>query len=198
MKLFWIFLLASLVGSAHSQANSSSLALVTKPKPASSGGGKPASKGQIKPAAKAEAPMLAALAPEQLAVADRVAIGKIPCELGLFVTIDRDAHSPGRFILQTGRQKHSMTPALTSTGAVRLEDAASGAVWLQLSNKSMLMNQKLGQRVADDCMNPDQVRVAQALLKVPAPHLLDAPVVGRTEPPLGDGGTAGALVSATN
>jgi hypothetical protein len=198
MKLFWFLLLVSLLGSAQAQANSSAVALVAKPKPASTVGGKPASKGQIKPAARAEVPTLAGLTPEQLAVADQVVIGKIPCELGVFVTLDRDAHAPGRFILQTGRQKHSMTPALTSTGAVRLEDAGSGAVWLQLSNKSMLMNQKLGQRVADDCMNPDQVRVAQALLKVPAPHLLDAPVSGNIERPLGVSGTAGALVSATN
>jgi hypothetical protein len=30
----------------------------------------------------------------------------------------------------------------TSTGTVRLEDKQAGAVWLQIANKSMLMNQK--------------------------------------------------------
>jgi hypothetical protein len=119
----------------------------------------------------------AQLTPEQMLVADNVVLGRIPCELGVYVTIGRDAQVAGRFVLETGREKHQMTPMLTSTGAVRLEDEVSGAVWLQLSNKSMLMNQKKGQRIADDCMNTDQARVAQALLNNPGPHLLDAPAL---------------------
>ena len=86
-----------------------------------------------------------------------------------------DARTAGRFGLEAARKRYLLDPVVTSTGAVRLEEVSSGAVWLQLANKSMLMNQKLGQRIADDCMNPQQLLVAQALLKSPAPHLLDAP-----------------------
>jgi len=39
----------------------------------------------------------------------------------------------------------------------------------------MLMNQKEGKRLADDCMNPDQLLVAEALERNPVPGLLDAP-----------------------
>lgn len=130
--------------------------------------------------ASAVAPVHEALAPvdlsaEQLAIARKVLVGTIQCELAVVATMRADEQSPGRFLLELGHHRYVMVPVATSTGAVRLEEAASGAVWLQLANKSMLMNQKLGQRIADDCMNPQQLLVAQALLVTPAPHLLDAP-----------------------
>ena len=115
------------------------------------------------------------LSAEQLAISKKVLIGKIQCELAVQVTMTPDAHSPGRFMLEIGHKRFVMEPVLTSTGAVRLESAATGAVWLQLANKSMLMNQKEGKRLADDCMNPDQLLVAQALERNPVPGLLDAP-----------------------
>jgi hypothetical protein len=68
-----------------------------------------------------------------------------------------------------------MFPVETSTGAIRLEDRKAGAVWLQLANKSMLMNQKLGQRLADTCMSPDQVAVADKMNSSPATSVLDTP-----------------------
>lgn len=117
----------------------------------------------------------AALTPAELAIAQRVYLGKLPCELGAFVTLVADAKFPGYFDLQIKNQKYRMFPVLTSTGAIRLEDRQAGAVWLQLANKSMLMNQKLGQRLADACMSPEQVAVAELLLKNPAPSLLDPP-----------------------
>ena len=122
-----------------------------------------------------EAPAPAVLSTEQLAIAERVQVGTSQCELAVVVTVRADAHTAGRFVLEAGHKRYSLDPVVTTTGAVRLEEVSSGAVWIQLANKSMLMNQKLGQRIADDCMNPQQALVAQALLKTPAPHLLDAP-----------------------
>lgn len=122
-----------------------------------------------------EAPAPAVLSAEQLAIAERVQVGTSRCELAVVVTIRADPQTAGRFVLDAGHKRYSLDPVVTSTGAVRLEDVSSGAVWIQLANKSMLMNQRLGQRIADDCMNPQQALVAQALLKAPAPHLLDAP-----------------------
>ena len=120
-----------------------------------------------------------ALTPDELAIAGRVYQGELPCELGAFVTLTADPQSPGYFDLQIKKQKYRMFPVITSTGAIRLEDRHAGAVWLQLSNKSMLMNQKLGQRLADVCMNPDQMMVAEMMIKNPPPSLLEAliPVV---------------------
>ena len=132
------------------------------------------------------------LSPEQMAVANRVLVGKINCELGAVVLMTNDEHSPGRFFLDMGSKRYAMLPVVTSTGAVRLEDDSSGAVWLQLGNKSMLMNQKEGKRLADECMNPDQVLVAQALERNPQPGLLDAPKDALV--PIGAGGAVQELV----
>jgi hypothetical protein len=37
----------------------------------------------------------------------------------------------------------------------------------------MLMDQKAGKRLADECVSPAQIAVAEALKKNPAPSLLD-------------------------
>jgi len=124
----------------------------------------------------------AALSPAELAIAALIYQGTMSCELGAFVTVTADAKAPGYFDLQIKNLKYRMLPVVTSTGAIRLEDQHAGAVWLQLSNKSMLMNQKLGQRLADVCMNPEQVIVAELLIKSPAPGLLDGPVVVAQKP----------------
>jgi hypothetical protein len=93
--------------------------------------------------------------------------------LGAFVTLTADSKSPGYFDVQLKNLKYRMFPVETSTGAIRLEDKLAGAVWLQLGNKSMLMNQKLGQRLADDCKSPDQALMAEMLIKNPVPSILE-------------------------
>jgi hypothetical protein len=44
-----------------------------------------------------------------------------------------------------------MSPVATSTGALRFEDSRSGMVWIQIPTKSMLLNSKIGQQVANEC-----------------------------------------------
>ena len=117
------------------------------------------------------------LTDDQLAVAEHVQVGGMPCELGARVAVSSDPAVKGRFLLELGRQKFVMVPVPTTTGAVRLEDAASGAVWLQLANKSMLMDQRHGHRLADECMSAEQAQVAQRMAQSPAPGLLDGPDV---------------------
>ena len=124
----------------------------------------------------------AALTPGELAIADQVHVGLLPCELGQSVTITPDAKSPGYFDVSTKGKKYRMFPVETSTGAVRLEDKKAGAVWIQVSNKSMLMNHKIGQRLADECMSPAQAAVAQALAKTPGRSFMDAPEVAASAP----------------
>lgn len=116
----------------------------------------------------------AALSPAELDIAQRVQVGRLPCELGAFVTLAADPRAPGYFDVSVRNLKFRMFPVETSTGAIRLEDRKAGAVWLQLANKSMLMNQKLGQRLADACVSPDQAIVAEALNRNPPPSVLDA------------------------
>lgn len=116
-----------------------------------------------------------AMTPAELAIAERVHVGSLPCELGASVTLTADTKTPGYFDLQGKNFKYRMFPVATTTGAIRLEDKKGGAVWLQLANKSMLMNQKLGIRLADECVSPSQVAVAEAMKLNPPASVLDAP-----------------------
>jgi carbon monoxide dehydrogenase subunit G len=115
----------------------------------------------------------AALSPEELAIAERVHVGRIPCELGAYVTLTAEPARPGHFHVEGKGFKYFMAPVATTTGTVRLEDQKGGAVWLQIANKSMLMNQKLGQRLADECMSPQQTVVAEAIKKNPPVSVLE-------------------------
>ncbi len=138
-----------------------------------------ASRTELKSAAKNVAAGIeaaeAALTPAELDIAERVHVGRIPCELGTFVTVDADKKFPGYFDIQGKSFKYRMFQVPTSTGAIRLEDQKSGAVWLQLGNKSMLMNQKLGTRLVDECMSPAQLAMAEAIKLNPPLSLLDTP-----------------------
>lgn len=116
----------------------------------------------------------AAMTPAELAIAERVQVGKLPCELGASVTLTADEKNPGYFNMQGKNFNYRMFPVPTSTGAIRLEDQKAGAVWLQLANKSMLMNQKLGIRLADECASPAQLEVAQNLKLNPPVSILEA------------------------
>jgi len=120
-------------------------------------------------------PQVQATAPE----AGEVHTGRMVCELGNSVTVTPDPQQPARFIVQMKKNTYHMTPVETTTGAVRLEDAQAGAMWLQLPNKSMLMNSKLGQRMADECQSDHQVNVAQAMKLNPPPSLLDHPTLAK-------------------
>ena len=115
-----------------------------------------------------------AMSPEELAIAQRVYVGQIACELGATVSVTADTEAPGHFHVGGKGFKYHMVPVVTSTGTVRLEDQAGGAVWLQIANKSMLMDQKRGQRLADECMSPEQTVVAEAIKKTPPPSLFEA------------------------
>jgi hypothetical protein len=110
------------------------------------------------------------------------------------VTIAADPKLPGYFDVHGKKFRFRMVPVVTSTGAIRLEDSQAGAVWLQLSNKSMLMNQKLGSRLADACVTPAQALVALAMEKSPPPGLLDAPLaVQQPTLPMPDSSSVSAI-----
>ena len=119
---------------------------------------------------------LAALGDDLLAVSAQVHTGDMVCEANK-VSIAPMSNAQGYFELRMGKHHYRMAPVASLTGAVRLEDAAHGAVWIQLANKSMLMNQKVGRRMADDCQSPAQMVVAEAMAKMPPINILE---------PLGD------------
>ncbi|MDP9897847.1 hypothetical protein [Variovorax ginsengisoli] len=108
-----------------------------------------------------------------LAVAQRVYTGKIQCELGADVTITADDKRAGFFTVSTKGARYRMHPVESRTGAIRLEDPRAGAMWLQIANKSMLMNQKEGLRLADECQAPAQLAFADEMKKNPPKSLFE-------------------------
>lgn len=178
---FWLLAVVCVAGQAAQPlpAGGKSVAKVRKARP---------------PAVVVPEPELQVLSPEHLVLAQRVVLGKVPCELGAQVSVSAHPTAPGYFVLEHGKQAFRMVPVPTSTGAIRLEDSAGGAVWLQLTNKSMLMDQKLGRRLADACMNADQLVVAEAMARSPAPNLLEP----LPPAPVSADARSGDLQAATN
>lgn len=115
----------------------------------------------------------AVLTADQIAVAGQVHVGTLPCELGQTVVLRAEPGEVGYFSLSIGKARYRLAPELTTTGAVRLEDKAAGVVWLQLANKSMLMNHKLGRRMADECKSAGQMQVSDDMRKNPPVSVLE-------------------------
>ena len=157
-------------------------------KPAAESAAKPAAKPAEKPAAKGKLAPSARKAVEEntpidddpsiklseadVEISKRVYVGEIPCELGASVKIT-PMKREGMFMVTTKGYRFRMHPVESRTGAIRLEDPQRGAMWLQLGNKSMLMSQKLGIRLADECQSPAQLTFAEALKTKPLPSILE-------------------------
>ena len=113
------------------------------------------------------------LTPEDLVAAKSVITGHIKCELGASVDIAADPAKEGFFNVSLGKQKFRMHPVNSRTGAIRLEDPRAEAMWLQLGNKSMLMSQKKGERLADQCQATQQLAVEEEMKKNPPKSLFE-------------------------
>ncbi|MDH3210520.1 MAG: hypothetical protein OEM00_03760 [Burkholderiaceae bacterium] len=98
-----------------------------------------------------------------LAIAARVHIGQANCEFKQTVSLSAVRSTPGYFNLSFKSQHYTMVPEETTTGAVRLVDRRSGMLWVQIPAKSMLLNQKTGQRVVDECKHAAQLARAGAV-----------------------------------
>ena len=108
-----------------------------------------------KPAAQ-KAAGAPALSSGQISTAQRVLTGKVQCEFDQAVDVAAVSGKAGYFNVAFKGKSYTMVPEATTTGAVRLEDKKSGMMWLQIANKSMLMNTKAGQRMVDNCQHPSQ------------------------------------------
>lgn len=157
--------------SAAAPAAKAAAAAKSQPKPKP----KPSAHKSTPVAQMAQAVPEKELVPAELDVAGRVHVGNLPCELGQTVTITPDAKSPGYFDLALKKTRFRMHAVQSKSGAVRLDSVSGDAAWIQLANKSMLVNVKLGQRMADACTSPEQLLVAQAFEQTPPPSLFDEP-----------------------
>lgn len=90
------------------------------------------------------------------ALGNSVFTGRAACEDGVFVDISKDPKSAGGYWLLVKGSRYWVSQVPTMTGTVRLEDAAGRMVWIQIDDKSMLLDSEMGQRVADECRVPYQ------------------------------------------
>lgn len=111
------------------------------------------------------------LTDDELALASRVYVGSMACDEGGDVVITSDQANPGFFRVSAGERSYFMHPVVSETGAIRLEDIVAKAMWLQLGNKSMLMDQGLGRRVADGCRGAEQASFSARMLSEPQKRL---------------------------
>ena len=104
----------------------------------------------------------------QLVAAERVFVGTASCDANQQVTLAAVPGLPGHFMLKHNKTVVTLVTQETTSGAVRLEDAKSGLLWIQIPAKSMLMNTKLGRRVADACITPEQALASMTPALAPA------------------------------
>ncbi len=157
-------LLASLAATAAVLASTHAAVAQTTDKaaakPAAAAASKPAAKKPAAPAAKpapkaAASKALPAATPDQLTAADRALKGSYDCDFNQKLNVAQNS-SQGYVDVTSGKSKYTMKPIITSTGALRMEDVTGRMLLLQIANKSMLMDTKLGQRVVDNCVHPSQ------------------------------------------
>jgi hypothetical protein len=112
-------------------------------------------------AAKKAAPVatLADAGQEQLDAAGRTLMGPYECEFNQSISVEANAKSPGYVDLKFQKTVYTMRPMQQSTGAIRLEEVngkGGRKVWLQIANKSMLLDEKSGHRMVDGCTHASQ------------------------------------------
>lgn len=120
---------------------------------------RPAAPPRNRPAAPA-APSIPAADSEQIATAELAHYGEYLCEFGEIVHVLRKPDHHGWVDVKHRKTVATMKPILSSTGAVRLEDIKGRLLMLQIANKSMLMDTKIGQRLVDGCVHEKQREAA--------------------------------------
>jgi hypothetical protein len=114
-----------------------------------------------KKATPAAAKPLPEATPEQLEAFSRAHVGDYNCELGQSLTVSPHA-TAGYLEVKFLKHKITMKPVVSSTGAIRLEDVTGRTLMVQIANKSMLLDNKIGQRMVDECVHPSQRSAADA------------------------------------
>ena len=111
-----------------------------------------------------------------MAIAQIVHTGRIACAEGQSVTITPDPKTNGAFDLLLGKQLNTMSCRCPPNQAQCAWKTAKPVLcFMQLANKSMLFNERQGKRLADDCINPAQKAVADAMRANPTAGVLDGP-----------------------
>lgn len=106
--------------------------------------------------AKPVAPGLPAASAEQLDAAKLTYLGPYDCDHGQTLAVQSTPKHEGYVDVHHHKTVWTMKPVLSSTGALRLEDVKGRMLMLQVANKSMVLDTKVGQRVIDGCLHATQ------------------------------------------
>lgn len=104
---------------------------------------------------------------EQLAAAALTYFGDYACEFNQKLQVALTPGSDGYVDVQFGKQRYTMKPVLSQTGALRLEDVRGRMLLLQIAMKSMLMDVQSGHRLVDDCMHEKQSENRRTMAAAP-------------------------------
>jgi hypothetical protein len=77
--------------------------------------------------------------------------GAYRCELGRSVHVKHVSADMQTATLRWDRRDYTVRAVDARSGALRYEDRDAGLVWLMIHGKSMLLDAKQGQRLADAC-----------------------------------------------
>jgi len=138
--------------------------------------------------ATAAAGAAAAAAATALAMADEAQkhafslthIGEYECEFKRAIRVLAHPKHEGYIDLQFDKRSITARPVLSSTGAIRLEDVTGRYLMVQIAFKSMLMDTKIGQRVADECLHDAHHEARRAAAEAPPAEGLGITVPGPT------------------
>jgi hypothetical protein len=130
---------------------------------------KPVARKKVEPPKPAPPPVLQAAGDEQLAAAKLAHLGVYDCEFNQTIQLIPYPQTTGYIEVVWNKNIYVMKPVLSSTGALRLEDVAGRTLMIQIANKSMLMDTKIGQRLVDECIHPVQRAAIEAAKANPAP-----------------------------
>ena len=158
-------------------------ALSDKAKAAAVAGAVAAKKPITKAVKSAFETPLPAASPLQMEAAERVYYGGYECEFNEAIDVGINPKYPGYVDVRHGKQVFVMRPVVSSTGAVRLEDVKGGALLVQIANKSMLLDTKVGRRIVDDCKSQKHRELMEAARQAKAAEMAAMAASGITPPP---------------
>lgn len=108
------------------------------------------------------------------------AVTEFHCELGNKLTIYKNEGDDKYMALRWANRIHRMTRVGTTTGANRFENKKTGLVWIGIPAKGILLNAKIGQQLANECKDPEQMKPKAVV--APGPALI-APTPAPVEAP---------------
>lgn len=127
----------------------------------SAGGVHAQSKSKKERVAAAKEAMLPKASDEQIEALSKADVGDYTCEFNARLSVKEHPKFPGYALLTQGKNQYIMRPVVSHTGAIRLEDMRGRTLMIQIATKAMLMDTKLGQRLADGCLRAGDENRAQ-------------------------------------